>query len=115
MNKKDYENMRSIKTADELPQGAVYCYQKIFTTRTIHQTWYEIYDKDFNCIDIVKVRYINAIESLIQIVEKSDNDITLIAYKRTPLNEKYDRIEKNDDTLSVLEAMADAVKPKSWK
>lgn len=115
MNKKDYENMRSIKTADELPEGAVYCYQKIFTSRTIQQVWYEIFDKDFNLIDTVKVRYINAIESLIQIVKKSDNDITLIAYNRTPLNDKYDRIEKNDDTLSVLEAMADAVKPKSWK
>ena len=115
MNKKDYENIRSIKTADELPEGAVYCYQKFFNTRTIHQTWYEIFDKDFELIDTVKVRYIDAIESLIQIVEKSDNDITLTAYNRIPLNDKYDRIEKSDDTSSVLEAMADAVKPKSWK
>lgn len=73
LNNKEVKNLRTIIKAEDLPENAAYY---TFTATEIGRdgiSYYIIFDKDFNDIEAVLVRYTDALKGLIQVSDESDN------------------------------------------
>ena len=70
-----------------------------------------LYDEDFNLIRSVKVRERVVLEGITRIVKEADKDnIALLAYNLTDLGNGFYKVEKDEDTKEVLEAIAKNIK-----
>ncbi len=110
MNTNDFLKLRSVESAADIPEKAVY-YSIEFSGA---HSWYVFYDADTNVLDHAKVRYTNAVSGLRRIVRSDDHDKIYYAYNRIRLNDRFDLIEAGPDTINALEAMAASVKPENW-
>ena len=106
MNNNEYNNLRIITGADDLPEGAKYYSCEHFDSRAVHQSWNILYDAAFRVLDTVRVKYFSAFDGLDRIARADDHDPVLLAYLRTPLNSGYVLVEQDGDTLPLLEAAA---------
>ena len=106
MNTNEYNSLRIIASANELPEGAEYYSWEHFDTRTVHQSWVTIYDEDFNALETARVKYTRALAGLSRIARHDDKDPVLLCYSRFPLNHQFDLIEPDDDTIALLETAA---------
>ena len=101
-----YNNLPKIASARDLPEGAAYYSWEGFHTRSVHQDWIIIYDDEFNVLASGWVKYTSALSGLRRIARTDDKDPVLMAYVRTPLNDAFDLIESDGDTMTLLEAAA---------
>lgn len=109
MNTNEYNNLHIIADVCDLPEGATYYSWEGFHTRTIHQEWITIYDADFRVLEAARVKYTSVIALLQRVARHEDHDAVLLAFVRTPLNDQYDLITADDDTIHLLEAACRSV------
>jgi hypothetical protein len=90
LNRKEAVNLRTIISVLDIPDNAVY-YTDTSTEFGRYGVRYSIlFDKDYNVIEYVNVRYSNAVENLTHIVHEDDN----IAYKSAKM--VYHLSDRND-------------------
>ena len=70
-----------------------------------------LYDENFNLTRSVKVQERVVLEGLTRIVKEADKDnVALLAYNLTDLGNGFYKVEKDEDTKEVLEAIAKNIK-----
>lgn len=106
MNANVYNSLPVITGESDLPETAAYYSWEGFHTRSVHQDWIIIYDAEFNTLTTARLQYTNALSGLQRIARHDDTDPVLFAYVRTALNDDYDLVEADADTLILLETAA---------
>lgn len=73
LTNEEAKRLRMIETAEQLPEAA--CYYANTATRfgKYGATYTRLFDKDFNEIENVIVRYTNALDGLIHVSDESDS------------------------------------------
>lgn len=108
-------DLRVIEKKEDVRQDVVYYSNEYERKGSKHLHWTRFYNKDFEVIEDVVVRYTNAISELKRIVAaEHKNDIALAAYDLAKLNDNFYLVKSNEDTGEALKAIAESVKPKGW-
>lgn len=101
MTRNQYEN---IKTISELPSGVEYYsneYERHGSSN--HWYWIDLYDKDFNLIDFVHVRYTSVLKNVKRICRsKNTRNVEYVSYKLTDLGNGFFLVEEKPSTEDGL-------------
>lgn len=109
------EDLRVVEKKEDLRVDVVYYSNEYERKGNKYLNWTRFYNKYFEIVEDVKVRYTNAISELKEIVEaEHKDDIALAAYDLEKLNNKFYLVKSNENTDEALKAIAESVKPKNW-
>ncbi len=106
-------DLRVIEKKEDVRQDVVYYSNEYERKGNKHLYWTRFYNKDFEVIEEVTIKYTNAISELKRIVRvERKNDIALAAYDLEKLNDRFYLVKSNEDTGEALKTIAESVKPK---
>lgn len=97
------KELRKVSYKLELPLGATYYSVENRREGNRYISWTRIYDKNFNILEDVFVKYTNVLDSLTRIVKNVEaSKLYLTAYDLTELNGEYSKVGINQHTRDML-------------
>lgn len=110
MNKKTFDTLREITKAEEVQKEAVYYSIEYAKEYRFFMRYHNLYNENFELIEVVKVKYTDAIKHLKRVVsENHKDDLALAAYTLEDIGNGFCHVISNESTMQGLTAISSSV------
>lgn len=111
MDRATYSNLRLVTKSEDLPKTVKYYIVNSIYRPSLNAQWYDLFDKEFNLLEQVRVHFTDSIKDLTRIIEneKIDNFFDAM-YKTKKINNKYSYVIEDEKTAERLKAICNSLK-----
>lgn len=111
MDREIYSNLRLVTKSEDLPIKVKYYIVNSIYKPSLNIMWYDLYDKEFNLLEQVRVHFTDSIKDLTRIIKNENIDNFFDAMHKTKkINDKYSYVIDDEYTSERLKAICNSLK-----